>query len=462
MRYFIKVLLGLGFFVFSLFHSIIAFSNDIFIGSRKYNSTLFNSNLLIKTAVDYDKKIFYINCGDSLIKIDLKTFSEIERVKLKLPKESDFLLEASIPVFYLNELHIVHIQGGYLYKVVSDSLCRVDRSFNHKMQCESSIFVLNDTLYKFGGYGFWSCRNFSTFFNSSSKEWDIVQPLTSLVPQGVSFADTYFDKNNMYVFNGFYQEDGEYQKSKDFDQYWSFNFVNKQWRYLGMRQISYSKYQLKITGKNYFIQIDDKYSYKLDILNNKAYVYSKSALATSIIANSFYYDGYLYLIVANSKENSPVYLRKVKEDQLLKDLVEIKEIYRPKNRIYYVLSVIFVIPLLGFGFWVFDKKRKLRKRIILKNGEIQFQNAIQQIDKNSYNIIKALLEKNDLDTNSLLELIDNQDLHYSHRTRVLHQLITELNLKLSLLTGINEDFILVKKSDIDKRIKTYYLNKSMF
>ena len=127
-----------------------------------------------------------------------------------------------------------------------------------------------------------------------------------------------------------------------------------------------------------------------------------------------------------------------------------------------LLLIIILIPFLGLIFWINFKRNKNNKRIILKDGEIKYQKLVKQIDDPSYKILKALLDKNELDTNGLLELIDNKDLHYSHRTRVLHQLITELNLKLTLLTGINEDFILVKKSELDKRIKSYYLNKSMF
>ena len=35
-------------------------------------------------------------------------------------------------------------------------------------------FVYNDKIHIYGGYGFWSFKNFITFFDENVKQWDIL------------------------------------------------------------------------------------------------------------------------------------------------------------------------------------------------------------------------------------------------------------------------------------------------
>ena len=67
-----------------------------------------------------------------------------------------------------------HAGGGSLYYLNSDY--QIER-FSHKPKMEQSFFqsltfVRNDTIIKFGGYGYWSARNFFTYFSESTKEWE--------------------------------------------------------------------------------------------------------------------------------------------------------------------------------------------------------------------------------------------------------------------------------------------------
>ena len=63
--------------------------------------------------------------------------------------------------------------GGIVYLLENGSIKRVDHSFDHKMQFGCVIFSHNSKLYKYGGYGFWSARNFFTYFDDHTKEWEV-------------------------------------------------------------------------------------------------------------------------------------------------------------------------------------------------------------------------------------------------------------------------------------------------
>lgn len=61
-----------------------------------------------------------------------------------------------------------------------------------------------------------------------------------------------------------------------------------------------------------------------------------------------------------------------------------------------------------------------------------------------------------------MECLNKDHLHPTQKMRILASVIEELNLKLRLITSGNIDFIKIKKSDIDKRIKAYYIEKKWF
>ena len=71
--------------------------------------------------------------------------------------------------------HLVSKEGGMVWEVVKDSLKRIDNSFNHKNTSQSDVFVRNDTIFKFGGYGYWGVRNFFTYF--SKNVWKSGKPI---------------------------------------------------------------------------------------------------------------------------------------------------------------------------------------------------------------------------------------------------------------------------------------------
>ena len=61
-----------------------------------------------------------------------------------------------------NKLFITQNLGGIVYEVRGNELVRIDHSFEHKMQINSQHFVHDNRIFRFGGYGFWSARNFFT------------------------------------------------------------------------------------------------------------------------------------------------------------------------------------------------------------------------------------------------------------------------------------------------------------
>ncbi|MDB4715873.1 hypothetical protein OAF23_07135, partial [Flavobacteriaceae bacterium] len=60
-----------------------------------------------------------------------------------------------------------------VYLSKNDSLIKINKSFDSRINFGSYNFQISDTIIKFGGYGFWSQRNFMYYFDFSSYEWEL-------------------------------------------------------------------------------------------------------------------------------------------------------------------------------------------------------------------------------------------------------------------------------------------------
>ena len=89
------------------------------------------------------------------------------------------------------------IRGGQVYKKKGrEGYYRIDKSFDHRIQSESTIIFKNDTIFKFGGYGFWSMRNFITYFNFDQSEWFALEYSDNNLSDGYSNTLFNFKKND--------------------------------------------------------------------------------------------------------------------------------------------------------------------------------------------------------------------------------------------------------------------------
>ena len=115
-----------------------------------------------KSVVDYQKKELYVFQKDSLIIVDLKNNKKVSKLKIFYTQDENSL---GYPICINSKIYFVHLQGGIVCILKDNQIVRIDNSFNHKMQINSFIFQHKNKLYKYGGYGFWSERNFFTEFN---------------------------------------------------------------------------------------------------------------------------------------------------------------------------------------------------------------------------------------------------------------------------------------------------------
>jgi len=434
--------------------SLNSFSQSIEIGEHK------NIN---KSVVDYEKKELYVFYKDSLTIIDLVKFKKISNYKIIYPVDKTTL---GYPVSVKSKIYFVDHLGGIVYLLEDNKIKRIDNSFNHKMQISSNIFTYNDTIYRYGGYGFWSQRNFFTFFNTENFEWDVVPPIGSKVlPNGTRESIVKISNNDFYVYGGLSLNKFNPLKSHINDEVWIFNFKFKSWKLLGQTDFDWNKidFNFSFNDKHIFYAIDDDRLYVVDVVNNSLKTFKKKTFQYGMNTfKSFYINEIFYCILTPYNSNS-VTLTKRFEDDFFGELIKEEQFYYNNEKVYYSIGFFLLILSLVYLYFKIKKWKSKRNRILIENGHLVYRSRILNFDEKCNQIINLLLKsEKEIISKNIMEIVENPNLNYGHNTRVMNGFIDEINFKLKSTLEIEKELITFKKFDLDKRIKVYSIDKSYF
>ncbi|TLP73250.1 hypothetical protein [Maribacter sp. ACAM166] len=434
-----------------------SFSQSIDLGELK---TLEN------TFVDKkNKELFVFYSNDSLSIIDLTTLKEKSKSKISYPKK-DFNLK--FPIINIDsQVYFLHPLGGLVFRLKNDKISRIDKSYDHRMQISSTIFPYNDTIYRYGGYGFWSHRNFFTYFNKTTKDWRIIPPKGSdVLPKGSHSSIITVDKNTIYVYGGISTDEFNPLNFIENKEVWKFESNKKSWKNLGSLESNLPEFEHFIPYKNKQIFIDESNTlYLLDVVNNQLKTYEKKPIQEKIVSSmhSFYMDGVFYCFVTENDNETKIKLITISEDDFFDKLIREGSVYYNNERVYYFIGFLFLVVISIPVYRILRSNYRNRNKIIIDKGKLIFNKRIIPLDETRVSIIKLLLTSTEEVTLSdIMEIHNKKDLNYGHNTRVIKETIEEINFKISSTLGITKDVINSKKSDLDKRIKSYSIDKSYF
>ena len=421
--------------IISLFFNFHIFSQELNINFSKYVVTKNNDNFIF---ISSDKEFIVSTTGQILDSIvHKKTFDHL-----------DYL-----PFFVDDVKLFVENQGGKVYKFLNQNYLRIDNSFTHKNQLLSSVFIKNDTLFRFGGYGFFEAKNYFTYFSNETKEWEAFQTKSKLFPNG-NFNNKYFTlPDYFYFFGGQSVDQGDKNVKISNEELWRYSFVNNSWELLLNNKFfngkTYSPFDFYYKGKFYFLQQNKLFS--LDINTNSVSKYvNLNALDKgnyrfpSIVKNDTLFSiGYS----SNNKKYNlfPIPLSTLKID---------KNIIKDSEPISYFILLFIFFTILIFSF----KNKWFNKKFKLKGPTLSYGfKTIKLLDLESI-IFNLLIEGKNIENSKLISSIDSS-VDNSQKTRIKNQIIYGLNIKLEILTQ-NSFTITNKASKNDKRYFDYRLEKT--
>lgn len=428
----------------SLFLCIISVTNTIFsqeiVLPKKINNILGDQNTI------------HLISNDSRFEFNVLENKISEPIKI-INKSFDLISYKALSVNGV--IYFVHKSGGMVLKLVDNEVVRIDKSFNHKMQFSSSIFTYNDNIYKYGGYGFFSARDFIVMYDFDSNEWESIPTNSGLAPTG-RFDNGFFVLNDiLYVVGGTTVGEQDRDKRFELDDFWSFSLKNNEWKNIAKNEV-FKFFKLNafnfqnniITSKNnnlYLLNIDNNEirTYKL----NSTFVKRDDNLPVIYNNNSLY-----FVITRNNRERLLIY-RSI--DEVFGTQIDKKNLNkRPLNFILTSLLIVIIFIV------IIIKIINYLKTIYISKDEIKFRNIKLLITKEEYNIFKQFYTNNYiLENNILMGLIYKKQYDRTHNIRLKNNLIVNLNSKIQLLVKSNSrNFIFSKPSEYDKRFKSYCLD----
>ena len=103
----------------------------------------------------------------------------------KVINEIDVLNHANFfTIINSNKLYMVSNGAGPVFIYRKNTFERIDNSSLHKNQFGGARFIYNNKIHIYGGYGFWSFKNFITFFDENISQWDLLYNDSKYTPDG--------------------------------------------------------------------------------------------------------------------------------------------------------------------------------------------------------------------------------------------------------------------------------------
>ena len=194
-----------------LFFPLISFSqNDI------------NNQFSVGILLDSINKQLIYQTNTSIHRISLSNLKTTSSVKIKNNTTTPPKM-----ILKNNKLLFLNSRGGDIFELNSnDSLYKTDNSNIVNFFFGSSDFVRKDTIFKHGGYGYWTLSNFLIYFEDLTKEWQSY-PISedSEIPPVINEQIGFTLNDSYYFFGGnSLDEKGARTLTKKNNEIWEFNF----------------------------------------------------------------------------------------------------------------------------------------------------------------------------------------------------------------------------------------------
>ena len=421
----------------------------------------FQLNLFAFYAQDFDHPIsqnhiiangenFEYISNSHLYKLSIKTKS-LDSTLININHEvGTFKLIKNSEYFLVNSL------GGEVLHLKDNKTERIDHSFSHKNQLKSSLFSFDNTIYRFGGYGFFDSRNFFTYFSNKTNEWEALETKSKVFPPGLFDNKFFIHNNDFYVFGGYSINQNNRSKRNSNNELWKFSFENKQWEKITEHSIfsdlTFSEFDYLHNENFYFLKKGELFSLDINKLNLKHYGKLNYLDKGNIIFPTIVSNNTLYTI--GNSPNSELSKHNVFE----LNLADINPISTTKLDSYNLGSIGYIgftIIFISLLYFLIRKALSKPKKIRIFRNKMIYGLKKIKLSELEQNFMNLFLNNNELDNSELVNLIGS-NVDGSQKSRIKNSTIDSLNLKISFIT--NSKFQIKKNSSSqDRRYYSYKL-----
>lgn len=428
--------------------------------------------LLIRNEIP--NNISRINCSEENNTCLIITNSNvlISDLDLKIKKILDFNpeeIKAYHPIWVNEEIYFVQHFGGKVLRLTNNTITRIDNSYTHRSQLLAPLFEYDDKIYRFGGYGFFDARNFFTYFDTSSKEWEVLKTDSSIIPEGIFDSKYIIVKDDLFLLGGKKIDQNDRTNFLDSSEIWRFNIKEKKWYFIGQT----NKFE-SLTMENSDFTVDSKlYFFK----NQSLIEFDTENLTFAVISNfplieklskhlsPYVHFGKLKYFTSSHNEGTKLQLNTINLEVLntKNDFIMINSWNSNNLKVVLFISILSTVLIL---FLLLRKRRSKNLSTLKKNSFLEFNNEYLfyesnrvRINENEYQLLKLFANNKEVYTEKIIDLFSARAVTFSQKLRLKDSLIEKVNIKLDVLFSAESDKLITQeRSESDKRIRIYKLN----
>ena len=404
------------------------------------------------------------------------------------------------------EVFIQPLGTGRLYKAYNDKngvgITRIDKTIHSGVSFFSQNFFIKDTLYQYGGLGFWQIRGTISYYSTQTNQWELLQ--TNRAVQ--SFFDEqkdaimHFDDNRpdpkLYVSNSYYYPNYPSSfESLQTDSSYVYDFRSMKWLTLGkntnnFKRIMENKHShvFEIHNNNLFIFQNQLEFYWLDYEKNKWGLFNpkennrlrqfwlseynnnngnnKSRLQSEF---QFNLGNDLYFMKLDTGDD--LVWMKTKIDMSAIDTINTFNIYNSqpsiletisqfyndyKTKLFILFSIVLMVLAIRSNLF---KKKNIPKEVV----NILYQNFFNSLKIIEKELIEALYQSNlkgeEVSTKTINKIIGVQNKDTLSQNKIRSDHFIKINQKFKMATQNTELLIVKNRDKIDKRQYNYGLNE---
>ena len=369
---------------------------------------------------------------------------------------------------------------AYRFNFKTRVLERIDKTYYRGYNCLATKFMRKDTLFSFGGYGFWQTINIQSFFRKSSSEWESYSPLND-APKAINDGFNGYVAEKDVFFSAFntFRRDSENQGKPQYDYgVYLFSFKSNSWQKEGeinpsnFEELGFDKtkpYTLW-TGKYFLTKYYDVPQAKFhlaDPINNKLYLWidnnklidSKMADPEHEIFKFYCWHDTLYCYNHFDTKTSEVRKMRLAISQIKKESVLIGNFYETGMNWWGILMGIItcVVLVFGYRYWIARHKRLQIESNNESESSIHFTRQEQIILRE---MIKQH-EEGGIEVQQFNELLEISHKATDNQRKIRNEVVKSLSLKLPNITNLEENIIRTQIEE-DKRSYRYVLTNEAF
>ena len=361
-------------------------------------------------------------------------------------------------IWYDDALHLTSNRGGLVYRVEKDTTLRIDHSFQHRKQNKASQFIHRDTLFRYGGYGFWRANNFFTYFDKTTKEWEYYSIEGFQFPPEAYGGPCFMLGDTFYSFGGTEVDKFTGLSGQKNNDIWTFDFTTRKWTNLGKTAVNLSPYKAVQKDSLFYLlghPTDTDHNLLVDLRNNQARFYKQSFTSSNISKNepAFFRCDTLYYFKNNTLYSA------VLSESIFNNPQQVEPLFFDQQTLFMNLTYIalFAFAILAVSYLWITYQRIRAPRLV--RGGIRNNFDFYPLREEEELILGLLQSKLTATTEDILRVIGREELSNSQNNKRKADAIVEINKLMKQLVG--KTIIKTRKDPTDKRQLIYYYKRNL-